>query len=73
MSYLDYRNLRSLNGFNRDLNYTGIIADNWSDPLNVIPIILAVLCLVTGGLPLGHGFQAWWVLSNTVIFHPMDL
>jgi len=71
MSHLIYRNLAKVQGFDRDLNYTGIILDNWNDPLNLIPVGLCVLCLLTGGLP--NGFQAWWAFVNTVIFHPMDL
>ena len=73
MSHLIYRNLATVQGFNRDLNYTGIILENWNDPLNLLPVVLCVLTLLTGGLPHGHGFQAWWAFVNTVIFHPMDL
>ena len=70
MSHLIYRNLAEVKGFDRDLNYTGFIIDNWDDPLNLIPVVLCILCLLSG---LPCSFQAWWALSNTVIFHPMDL
>ena len=70
MSHLVYPNLARLQHFNRDLNYTGIIADGWNDPVNAVPAFLLLLC-VCNGLP--SGFQAWWVLLNTAIIHPMDL
>ena len=72
MSHLQYRNLAPLEGFTRDLNYTGFIADNLADPLNAVPVVLLLLCLLNG-LPFGGGFTAWWVLINTAIIHPMDL
>lgn len=71
MSHLIYRNLAKVKDFDRDLNYTGIIVDNWDDPLNLVPVILCILCLLINGRP--QSFQAWWAFVNTVIFHPMDL
>lgn len=70
MSHLIYRNLARVQRFDRDLNYTGIILDNWNDPLNLLPVILCGLCLMNG---LPRSFQAWWAFVNTAIFHPMDL
>ena len=67
---LHFKNLAQVKGFSRDVNYTGIILDNWNDPFNLIPVVLTILCLLNG---LPRGFQAWWVLANAVIFHPMDL
>lgn len=70
MSHLIYSNLAKVQGFERDLNYTGIIFDKWNDPLNLVPVVLSVVCLLNG---LPSGFQAWWVFVNFAIFHPMDL
>ena len=70
MSHLIYPNLAALEKFDSDLNYTGIIAEGWDDPVNLIPLTLLVLCLACG---LPSGLQSWWALVNTVIFHPMDL
>lgn len=66
-----YPNLAALKQFDRDLNYTGIIAEGWNDSVNLFPLVLLILCLFVGGLP--GGFQSWWALVNTAIFHPMDL
>jgi len=37
MSHMEYPNLAQVGGFNRDLNYTGIILDGWNDPWNLFP------------------------------------
>lgn len=66
-----YPNLAKLENFDCDLNYTGIILDGWNDPVNLVPLALLALCLWCGAP--GMGFQAWWVLINTAIIHPMDL
>ena len=73
MSHLIYPNLAKLETFNRDLNYTGIIVDDWNDPVNLIPPVLLLFTLCTCGLPNGKGFQAWWALFNAALIHPMDL
>ena len=73
MSHLIYPNLAKIKSFDRDLNYTGIIADDWNDPVNLIPPVLLLITLCAGGLPNGKGFLAWWALINAVLIHPMDL
>lgn len=70
MSHLIYPNLAKVDGFDRDLNYTGIITDGWNDPVNLVPVILLVVCLWCG---LPNGFLSWWALFNAAIIHPMDL
>ena len=69
MSYKDYPNLAHLEAFSRDLNYTGFIADDWDDPVNIIPVVLSLLCLLSG---VPTSFQAWWALINAALIHPMD-
>ena len=71
VDYLKLPNLAQVQNFSQDLNYTGVIADDWDDPVNAVPVALLVLCLVTVGVP--RGAMATWVLLNTVLIHPMDL
>lgn len=71
MSHMIYPNLAVLENFNQDLNYTGIISEGWNAKWNLFPLALLVLCLTVSGVP--RGFQSWWALVNTAIFHPMDL
>ena len=71
MSHMVYPNLAEVEGFSRDLNYTGVIAEGWDDPLNLAFLTLLALCLACG-LP-GSSFHAWWALLNAAIIHPMDL
>ena len=71
VDYVKLPNLAQLQDFNRDLNYTGIISDDWDDPVNAVPVALLLLCLATAGVP--RGWLAVWVLVNTVLIHPMDL
>ncbi len=71
MSHMIYPNLAKVPHFERDLNYTGVILDGWDDPVNALPLVLLAVCLWWGGLP--RGWEAWWVLFNTVLIHPMDV
>lgn len=71
MDYTKLPNLARLEGFQRELNYTGFVADDWDDPVNLVPVALLVLCLTTVGTP--RGALAAWVLLNTALIHPMDL
>ena len=74
MAGIDYTklpNVAQLQNFSRDLNYEGMVAAGWDDPVNVIPLALLLFCLVTVGAP--RGPLALWVLLNTAIIHPMDL
>lgn len=65
-----YPNLARVERFQRDLNYTGLVADGWNDPINALPLLLASLLLLNGR---PRGFMAWWVLINTALIHPMDM
>ena len=65
-----YPNLARVEQFQRDLNYTGMVAEGWNDPINVLPLLLTSLLLLNGR---PRGFMSWWVLINTAIIHPMDL
>ena len=69
MSHKIYPNLAGVEGFDRDLNYTGIILEDWNDPLNLVPLALAALCLWSGR---PRGALGWWALLNCVLIHPMD-
>ena len=71
VDYLKLPNLAQLSNFSRDLDYVGVTAEGWDDPVNLIPVALLLLCLVTAGAP--RGPLAVWVLLNAAIIHPMDL
>ena len=71
IDYMKLPNLAQLQNFHQDLNYTGVIADGWDDPVNLVPVALLVFCLVTAGVP--REALAVWVLLNTALIHPMDL
>ena len=71
IDYMKLPNLAQLQNFQQDLNYTGVIADGWDDPVNLVPVVLLLLCLATVGAP--RGALATWVLLNTALIHPMDL
>lgn len=71
VDYLKLPNLAQLQNFSQDLNYVGVTAEGWDDPVNLVPLALLVLCLATVGVP--RGPLAVWVLLNTAIIHPMDL
>jgi len=45
-------------------------AEDIEDPVNLIPVVLIVFCLVWSGFPRGkHSKLAWWVLFNGCIIH----
>ena len=71
VDYTKLPNLAQLQSFQRDLNYTGVIAEGWNDPVNVVPLGLLLFCLLTVGVP--RGALSVWVLLNTALIHPMDL
>lgn len=71
IDYLKLPNLARLQNFSQDLDYVGVIAEGWDDPVNLVPLALLAFCLVTVGVP--RGPLAVWVLLNTALIHPMDL
>lgn len=71
MDYMKLPNLAQLQSFQQDLNYTGVIAEGWDDPVNLVPLGLLVFCLLTVGAP--RGPLSVWVLLNAALIHPMDL
>lgn len=76
MSHLAYPNLARLDSFpERNLNYSGITFEGWSDGPNLlVHFILLVVILVTGGLPRsGCRLEGLWLMINIIIIHPMDL
>ena len=66
MSHKMYRNLAHLDDIGTDLNYTGIILDNWEHPANLFPVVTAIVLLFMG---IPRSGLALWTLFNACIIH----
>lgn len=76
MSHLAYPNLALIPNFTeRNLNYSGITLDGWSDGPNLyVHAFMLVVSLLLGGIPrAGCRLEGFWLLLNIIIIHPMDL
>ena len=67
MSHKIYRNLAHLDDIGTDLNYTGIVLDNWDHPVNLIPVAMVILYLIMG---IPRSLLGLWVLINGCVIHP---
>ena len=47
--------------------YIGIVCDGWDHPINVIPLIILLVCILFGGAP--RSFTSVWVLMNATLIH----
>jgi len=76
MSHKAYPNLANIPNFpERNLNYSGITLEGWSDGPNLyIHLAFLIIALVVGGLPRSdRKLQSFWLLLNIIIIHPMDM
>ncbi|XP_065891805.1 uncharacterized protein [Dysidea avara] len=67
MSHKVYPNLAHLDTFPSDLNYTGFVIDGWDHPINLVPIITILVCVMFGGAP--RSLLSVWVLINAAFIH----
>ena len=67
MAHKIYQNLAHLDDFPSDLNYTGLVFDGWDHPINVIPLLIILVCVIFGGAP--RGPLSVWVLMNAAFIH----
>jgi cholestenol delta-isomerase len=56
-----------LDDIGTDLNYTGIVLDNWDHPVNLIPVAMVILYLIMG---IPRSLLGLWVLINGCVIHP---
>ena len=49
IDYMKLPNLRQLQNFTWDLNYSGMTAEGWDDPVNIVPLFILPFSLVTVG------------------------
>ena len=45
----------------------GFVFDGWDHPINVIPLLILLVCIIFGGAP--RGLLSVWVLINATFIH----
>ena len=45
----------------------GIVYDGWNHPINIIPLLILVVCVIFGGAP--RSFTSVWALINAAFIH----